>query len=360
MGVKIRKSLLPQGVESLEKAEDWVDKWKEAIRKGEEKTYDVKPPTTIKNATDDFIADSEARNLKGKTVYKYKLLFRQLSEFADLQGIRFVKELDLETLRKFRNSWKDRNLAAQKKLERLRSFFKFAVENQWLEENLAKRIAIPQTKDRPTLPFSQEQMLAIMKAIATNIEKIQGHGKPNARRLRALVLLLRYTGLRISDAVGCSTDRLMNGKLRLYTQKTGTHVHCPLADFVIHELESVPKMSERYWFWTGNGKLETAVADWQGHLQTLFALAKVEGGHAHRFRDTFATELLQTGVPIERVSVLLGHQSVKVTDKHYNAWILERQQQAEANVRRTWTQDPIALLEASGTHEVHQNRRAVN
>jgi integrase len=36
------------------------------------------------------------------------------------------------------------------------------------------------------------------------------------------------------------------------------------------------------------------------------------------FRETFGVELLLAGIPIERVSVLLGHQSVKVTEKHYN------------------------------------------
>jgi integrase/recombinase XerD len=51
----------------------------------------------------------------------------------------------------------------------------------------------------------------------------------------------------ISNAVGCSTERLADGKLRLYTQKTGTHVHCPLPDSVVKELNSIPKMSERFW-----------------------------------------------------------------------------------------------------------------
>jgi integrase len=36
-------------------------------------------------------------------------------------------------------------------------------------------------------------------------------------------------------------------------------------------------------------------------------VVSVLGGHAHRFRDTFAVELLLAGVPIDRVYVLLGH-----------------------------------------------------
>jgi integrase len=37
-----------------------------------------------------------------------------------------------------------------------------------------------------------------------------------------------------------------------------------------------------------------------------------------------------------RVSILLGHSSIKVTEKHYSPWVRARQEQLEADVRRTW------------------------
>ena len=39
---------------------------------------------------------------------------------------------------------------------------------------------------------------------------------------------------------------------------------------------------------------------------------------------------------MERVSVLLGHSSIKVTEKHYSPWVRARQEQLEADVRRNW------------------------
>jgi integrase len=92
----------------------------------------------------------------------------------------------------------------------------------------------------------------------------------------------------------------------------------------------------------------------------LFELAKVPKAHAHRFRDTFAVELLLSGVPIERLSVLLGHQSARITERHYSPWVRSRQEQLEADLQHAWQHDPIALAEMKGTLEVHAKNRRIN
>jgi site-specific recombinase XerD len=349
---KIQESLRTQ---NWEKAKSLALTWDRGERSSDEGRI------AIKQATEAYIVDAEDRNLRERTVYKYRHLFGQLTTFADLQGLRFLKELDVAMLRKFRASWKDRNLAAQKKLERLRSFFRFCSENGWIGENPAKKLRNPKCEQRQTLPFDDDEMLRILGAADEKIRKVQPHGRNNALRLRALVQMLPYSGLRISDAIGCAADRLVNGKLRLRTQKTGTDVYIPLPDFVVAELDSIPKMSARYWFWSGNGKLQTAVADWQARLKDLFHEANVQRGHAHRFRDTFATKQLLAGTPIERVSIFLGHQSVKITEKYYRPWVRERQEQAEADVRRAWERDPIiALASRRSTFGLHEAKGPVN
>ncbi len=62
---------------------------------------------------------------------------------------------------------------------------------------------------------------------------------------------------------------------------------------------------------------KTATGDWQAKLKKLFARAELADGHAHRFRDTFAVELLLAGVLLDRVLVLLGHTSIRITERHY-------------------------------------------
>jgi len=43
------------------------------------------------------------------------------------------------------------------------------------------------------------------------------------------------------------------------------------------------------------------VGDWQRSFRKLTTLANIADGHPHRFRDTFAVELLLKGVPMEDV-----------------------------------------------------------
>jgi integrase/recombinase XerD len=165
-------------------------------------------------------------------------------------------------------------------------------------------------------------------------------------RLRALTLLMRWSGLRIRDAITLERHRLHGDSLLLYQAKTGTPVYVPLPPFVIAALQNVPpgpKPNPRYFFWSGNGDPKSAVADWQRSYRRLFELANItrtddslKRCHPHIFRDTFAVEMLLAGVPIDQVSLLLGHASVKVTEKSYSPFVKARQVQLQDSVRNSW------------------------
>jgi integrase len=148
-------------------------------------------------------------------------------------------------------------------------------------------------------------------------------------------LLMRWSGLRIRDAVTLERTRLHRDSLLLCQAKTGTPVYVPLPSHLVEALRNVPagpKPNPRYFFWSGNGSPKSVVANWQRSNRQLFTLANInrpDGSakrcHPHMFRDTFAVEMLLAGVPIDQVSILLGHASVKITEKHYSSWVKARQ-----------------------------------
>ena len=111
----------------------------------------------------------------------------------------------------------------------------------------------------------------------------------------------------------------------------------PLPQPVVDALKASPSDNGKYFFWNGCCLPTSAVKIWERTFQRVFELADISGGTVHRFRDTFAVELLLKGVPIEQVSVLLGHSSLKITEKHYAPWVKARQEQLEQSVRLAWS-----------------------
>ena len=150
-----------------------------------------------------------------------------------------------------------------------------------------------------------------------------------------MMLLLRHSGLRIRDAATLQRSRVKNGKLFLYTQKTGTPVWLPLTAGRARCARGRTERQRQYFFWSGNGDPKTTVADWQRSFRQLLELANIEG-HFHMLRDTAAVGWLTKFVALETVSVLLGHSSVRITEKHYSPWVKRRQELLEAEVRKAW------------------------
>ena len=288
---------------------------------------------SVEDAVSRFLEDAEARHLAEATIGKQKVLLARLQAFAHEIGIKYVSQLTAESMAKFRSRWTDSPISAAKKLERLRSFFRFCVGMKWIEDNPAAALKPPKFQQKPTLPFTAEEFERILAAVESYPTK-NSFGHDNRARLRAFVLVLRYSGLRIRDAVCLRRDRIKDGKLMVYTQKTGQAVYVPLPPVVVESFEK--SGNGDLLFWSGYGNPKSAVADWQRSLRRLFVLAGVEKGHAHRCRDTFAVSLLEKGVPLETVAVLLGN-TIKIAEKHYAPWVRSRQIALEDAVRRSWS-----------------------
>jgi integrase/recombinase XerD len=284
---------------------------------------------TVAAACDQFVADAKARGLKEESIDKYRTLFRQLKAFAQQQNIIQLSGMSLEVTRRFRESWTNKGQSARKKLEFLRSFFRFCVDSGWMKVNVAKLIKLPIASSAPVLPFTTKEIEAILAAC------VKYRNKRNRIRLRALVLLMMTSGLRLGDAVSLAREKIRGGRLYLRTAKTGTDVSIPLPPETLTALAAIPHEST-YYFWTGKSKKTTLVKDWDFVLRKLFILSGVVGGHSHRLRHTFSVNLLQAGVSIESVATLLGHRSIRITERHYAAWVQERQNKLELDVQKAW------------------------
>ena len=170
--------------------------------------------------------------------------------------------------------WKDGPLSSAKKLERLRAFFRFVQESKWIDDNPAVKLKA-RTCSTPDPSVHTTGNDANFGGAAPYLEQTAPRGKDSARRLRALVLLLRYSGMRIGDVVKLTRDKISGNKLFMYTQKSGVPVYTVLPDFVVAALETTSLVNLTHFFWNGCDDLDSVVGSWQKRLRKLFQIAKI-------------------------------------------------------------------------------------
>ena len=306
---------------------------------------------TIAIAVQTFVAGKANQGLTDKLVSKFKLELARLEDFMSKRSRFFPAEITLEDLEAYRTTWPSvyKSAITQKRVQnRLNEFLRYCYDEKLVDR--VPRLKPIKADGPPTLPLDDSQYETLLKHVP-GVFKNDHPAQP--KRVHALLQLMRHSGLAIRDAVTLERGEIQHDpKKKIYRvvtsrQKTGVHVSVPIPGAVAKELLAVLNGNPKYFFWTGNGKEESAVTDWQNDLRKLFRTAfpipkdhprycKCHPRHPHQLRDTFAVNLLKEGVPLEEVSKLLGHTSITTTERSYAPWVQSRQDRLDSLVMGTW------------------------
>lgn len=302
-------------------------------------------PQTLYQAIAIFKADKSNQGIGRDVLAKYDRELGRLADFADTHGVLTVAGLNRELLIAYQSNWPGlypSSNTRQMVQSRLKSFLRFCYDSQWLDR--VPRLSPIHADEVPTLPLTPAEYRKLLKTVPTSFRD-----RSKAARVDAFVQTMRWSGLSIRDTVTLRRDEIIDDRAKhLYRvvtarQKTGTDVSVPLPPGIAKAILAVHNDNPTYLFWnTGSGKEQSAVTNWQHDLRQLFRDAGINSaGHmlSHRLRDTFAVDLLEKGVPLEEVSKLLGHDSIRTTERHYAKWVKARQDRLDALVTGTWAKN---------------------
>ena len=295
-----------------------------------------------------LLADAEAAFLeakKGKASQTQTLYRRAASHFRAFAEAHRVITLGAVTpslIQQYFNEygprWEPRTKIGR--LTHLRVWFNYAKEMDWIQTSPAAKRALTFAKPEGHArePFSREDVQKILAAVETL-------PVADRDRARALILLLLYSGMRISDATFILRRALAPNRILDYMViKTRKPIALPieLAQVAVDALRRLPA-SRVYFFqpdriddyrealaalYGRKGRKESfaqvlgetvydrAIGETTALVVEVLARAGVAGA-CHRFRDTFAVNLLVGGTDIFTVSQALGHSDVKITANHY-------------------------------------------
>jgi site-specific recombinase XerD len=300
---------------------------------------------TINNALDRWLASE--KNVSDGTLKAYTSSARRMRRWSERVHLTYLDEITANMLDEWRSTWSknskmkhDRMGATTQSsfLVRMKAFFKWATRIKLIAENPAKELERIRPKfARPQFltPKQFEQLLAAIEPFTAAAEgEVRGLGN----EFRALFLLQRSTGMRLIDCLALPRTSVKGDRMRTFTQKTNAKVERRLPIAVMKALSALAQDREGfkpgYFFWgsgiTTKATLSSRWAKITAGMNPYLNFVNEDGQpfkfHSHVLRDTFAIDLILSGMKLEDVSRLLTHESIKTTETHYTYWIKPREE----------------------------------
>jgi len=259
-----------------------------------------------------------SRDLSRATVechYRYKL-----GMLASYLGKR---QVSLELLERYPGWLRSRGLAdasIQTTIAAAKAYLRWAVEHGYAPEECMRwkpRLRIPEQAPKAIEGQDAEKMIAAAR---------------NARD-RALLILLRDTGARISSLLSINIEDIDFASKRILTkQKGGRLISLYLSPRAFTAVWELAKGRSNGPLFVGrNGRL--GMGGVRYILKRCAKRAGVKGRYnAHAWRHAFAKRCIIAGLDISQTSRLMGHRSIAVTARYYAVWDSAELAKAHAQV----------------------------
>ena len=224
-----------------------------------------------------------------------------------------TRERRRSTLARFRRDnpvWPETRLSGRRVVERwlgkfstpqtrrsylgdLRSFFRWADENELIPYDPTIGIRTPKVPSRRPTPLTRADVIACLAACRCTQDRIA-------------IGLGVYSGLRVSEMTHLEPQDVdLEGRVLNVRQGKGAKDRCvPISD----ELAAIL---------AGGRTLQAHIGDAASkRIKRVFKRAGVTGHRPHDLRATFATMLIREGIDLVTVQSYLGHASVATTQRY--------------------------------------------
>jgi integrase len=176
-------------------------------------------------------------------------------------------------------------------------------------------------KEKPIRYLTDSEEQTILRELDPSRIKSTTH-RAARQAARDLFIVMVDAGFRISEASTLQWSQIdfENGFIHLYRSKVSNEDFVPMTRRLRITLENRRKAVAGDYVFPGRfGGHKTPQNN--RALEAAFERAGVDDVSSHNLRKTFATRLLSRGAAITDVQHLLGHSSVKTTEKTYAAFV---------------------------------------
>ncbi|WP_109832783.1 site-specific integrase [Reichenbachiella versicolor] len=269
------------------------------------------------NMTFNEFVEDEISNctLRSGTIRQHRGFQKKLDEFNSKL---LFSQIDFDLCCRFEKCLRDEDLHVNTVANHFKMFKRFvnlAIDKEYMEINKNPFIRFKAKTVPPKKTFLTHDEVK-------RIEKLELNENSELDRARDFYLFGVYTALRFSDIKSLRKDNIMktdDGQWQLYIQmqKTTEPLSIPLhllfegkPKDIIDKHEQLNPTSEKCFNCYSN--------EYQNRLLKIIAqMAKIDKRLSfHSSRHSFATNLLNYGIPIEIVQALMGHKKIQQTQEY--------------------------------------------
>ncbi len=275
---------------------------------------------TVKSS--DFLIKLQTEDgLALNTIASYGKDLELFEKFLDVEKLT-LKQVTTQVLKNYLLVLHQQKLKATsvaRKISCLKNFFKFLVNENFIEISPAKNLQTPKREAKIPKFLSEEEIFKLLSAAESDL------------RLSCMLEILYAAGLRVTELVSLPISLIQHeGKtLRNYLLvkgKGGKERIAPLNKAAIVKLleylkerEDSQENFQESSFWLFPGHSPNKHLTRQGFHKMLKGVARKAGidperVHPHVIRHSFATHLLNSGVDLRVLQELLGHSDISTTE----------------------------------------------
>lgn len=265
---------------------------------------------TLKALLPKFIAYLETKGRSPSTILAYRADLEQLIDF--LLGKNKVTpdqitQPDIETFRDTLLTQKYTPKSVSRKLNAVKTFFRWLISEKLLTANPAEDVAHPKIEAVSPKFLSPLEYRALRDVVRDDL------------RIAAIVELILQTGMRISEVANLKVENIKESEIVIEPYATQPERRVPLngpAKQALDEYLKVrPSSSTAYLFVSKNGK-NLAVRNIRAAIDRYMQKAEIPQYSVNDLRTTFIVENLKAGVDLVLLSHVIGHKRLSTTERY--------------------------------------------
>jgi integrase len=292
---------------------------------------------TLSDAADAFIEAKEEAGLRPNTIEVYHYVLKGLKEHAP-PGV-MTRDVSPDHVRSYVHASKEvagedeevSNATKRHRHSHLSTFFRWAVEKGWADENPVEKVNKPRKEEKTKAFFEPEDVEKVLNAIDAyrRVRKGEPGPTPSDAWLKEIIVVAFGTGLRRGELLNLQWRDvdLDNGRLFVrhrddFKPKNGQERAVTLVGDAREMLEAMHEAANPipnepvFTDDRGESPRPDRVTKRFKHYVRKAKLRDREELHFHSLRHSTASHLTMEGHPKEVVADVLGHTTTRMADKY--------------------------------------------